>query len=294
MGKILLLERDLSFLGNWISIVIVKLTHKRIIWHIHDDLISNKVFFPGCKKATKYIFEFCIRTPDLIAVLSPKNKNIAGNFINPERIEVLPPCVKIFGGVKNENRNSNLFRVLYIGWLVKDKGIYDLLDIAKIIKQKGIKDIRFDVLGTGMSEKETTEIYKEIETHSLNDIVILHGLVMGQEKEEFLSNSDLFFSPTYWDAFPLVILEAMAFGLPILSTNVGGIVEIINNHGGAILTAPGDIEHMLKAIINLTYDKKLCKNMGLSNKKIYEDSYSPKVIIDKASKYYKKILVNTS
>lgn len=281
-------SHDLSFIGNWISILVAKIHGVRVVWHIHDDLSDKKVMFPGNKLITQLIFKLLIRSSDVIATLSNKSKKIIEVLDNKTNIEVIPPCVKIASNIELQSNKDN-FSILFVGWLVKDKGIFDLLKISELIRAYQI-DVQFIVLGTGMSEIETKQVNEEIKKLNLENIVQLKGVVIGEEKEKYFREASILIHPTYWDAFPLVIIEAMAFGLPIITTKVGGIPEIIGQDGGAIFHEPGDIEGMVKSIIFLKENEHIRAKICQSNRKRFEAVFHLEKIAEHTVDIYYKIL----
>ncbi len=277
-------SHDLSFMGNWLSILAAKILGVKVLWHIHDDLSDKKVMFPGKSFISRRIFKLLSRSADVVATLSSKSKKIVENLNEKIKVAVIPPCINISSKNKIQFEQNN-FSVLYVGWLIKDKGIFDLIKIAKILHDRKI-DVRFSVLGTGMSEIETNKVITKIEELELQDIIYLKGVVIGEEKEKYYQNSTVFISPTYWDAFPLVILEAMAFGLPIITTKVGGIPEIIGEEGKAIFHEPGDIEGMVNSIILLKENAHLCEEMEEKNKNRFENNFHIEKIASKTLAIY--------
>lgn len=283
-------SHDFSFIGNWLSILAAKILGAKVLWHIHDDLSDKKVIFPGTSFISRQIFNSLIRFSDVVATLSSKSKKIIENLNKKIKVVVIPPCISISSNNKKQFGQTN-FTVLYVGWLIKDKGIFDLIKIAKILYDRKI-DVKFCVLGTGMSEIETNDVFTKIGELELQDIIDIKGVVIGEEKEKYYQNSTVFISPTYWDAFPLVILEAMAFGLPIITTKVGGIPEIIGEEGKAIFHEPGDIEGMVNSIILLKENAHLCGEMGEKNKNRFENNFHVEKIASKTLAIYYELSGN--
>ena len=93
---------------------------------------------------------------------------------------------------------------------------------------------------------ETDKLKKIIEQESLGELIEFVGWVDGNQKIDLLNNSNVFILPSYNEGLPIAILEAMSYGLAIISTNVGGIPEIVNQNG--ILINPGDKIKLTEAI----------------------------------------------
>jgi glycosyltransferase involved in cell wall biosynthesis len=282
-------SHDLSFIGNWLSVLAAKTFRAKVLWHIHDDFSDEKVIFPGKNVLTKQFFYFLIKSADILGVLSEQNKSTIEMKHKRDNVVIIPPCVSISNRSVVHNQDVKTeFVILYVGWLVKDKGIFDLLQIAEKLNDSSI-DVKFIVLGTGMSDKETNLVKQKVEDYNLSKIFKLKGIVLGDEKENYFKHSNVFISPTYWDAFPMVIIEAMAFGLPIITTNVGGIPEIIGTDGSAVFHKPGDIDGMTNSIIRLMKNKELCKEMGTKNKIRFVQNFHLEIVSQKTVDIYNKL-----
>ena len=118
-------------------------------------------------------------------------------------------------------------------------------------------------IGGGMFEVERLKQF--IKANHLEDIIHFHGWVSGDDKIRLLNTADAFILPSYTEGVPISILEAETYGLPILSTAVGGIPEIVSDGGNGFLFTPGDKVAMKTAVDKLLVDTKLCRALGESS-----------------------------
>lgn len=163
---------------------------------------------------------------------------ILNNIVTPPSEEVLEKKRK-----QNVNMKPQL-RFLFLGWLGKRKGIWDLLDviIAHHKELKGKFMLRF-----GGNEFED-KIKKLIVNNHLEDVAQFEGWVSGQKKTELLEWANCFILPSYNEGLPISILEAMSYGMPVVSTPVGGITEIVKNGRNGVIVEPGKKEHIWNAL----------------------------------------------
>lgn len=114
-------------------------------------------------------------------------------------------------------------KLLFVGRLVKSKGVYELLEAAKILKEKSFPYI-LTIIGDG-SEREDMEKYVK-ENNLVEEIVMKGKLLYGETQKEY-SKHDIFINPSYTEGLPTTVLEAIANSLLVVATDVGGTREII-------------------------------------------------------------------
>lgn len=158
--------------------------------------------------------------------------------------KVVPNVVdtKIFYPSLKKDMNK-IKKLLLVALLLPIKGIPYLLQALAQLKQKR-QDFILDVVGDGPDREEYEKLAKELK---LNNVVKFHGLKTKLEIAEFMRNSNFFVLPSLWETLSCVLIEAMASGLPIIASNVGGIPEILNKDIG-ILVKPKDIDELIKAV----------------------------------------------
>jgi glycosyltransferase involved in cell wall biosynthesis len=141
--------------------------------------------------------------------------------------------------------------------LLERKGIFDLLEAIKIVSRNN-KKVRLILCGEGKIE----DVRKYILKLGIQDYVLTPGWVNGEQKKEILSNGYIFVLPSYIEAFPMSLLEAMAEGLPIITTSVGGVNDIIDDSIEGFVIQPGDIEMLVKKIELLLKEESLWIKMS--------------------------------
>jgi glycosyltransferase involved in cell wall biosynthesis len=158
----------------------------------------------------------------------------------------------------NENRlKSNAdgtYRITYIGRLVKIKGVDLLIQaVAEIVAQK---NVILDVVGDG---EERADLEKLAEQLGIAENVHFHG--QQAEVGRFLEQADIFVYPSVCqEVFGISIVEAMAYGLPCIANNVGGIPEIIENGKNGFLTKEPTVKGLAETIRRVT---ELYENGGI-------------------------------
>ena len=162
---------------------------------------------------------------------------------------------------KNTDATSHVPTIIHISCFEdKSKNISGLLESLKIIDDKGI-DFQCKLIGEGMDLDLMKEKAKELQ---LINKVSFTGLLQGQALADELSSGDFLVLSSNYENMPVVILEALASGLPVVSTNVGGIKEMIDDTKG-ILVEPRNKEALAEAMIKMiethkNYDANYLRN----------------------------------
>jgi glycosyltransferase involved in cell wall biosynthesis len=154
--------------------------------------------------------------------------------------------------------------IIAVGRLISKKGFANLICACELLA-KGGKSFRCEIIGEGPLENE---LRAQIEQLDLQDRVALSGAKPQREVRQRLSAASVFVLPSVVDAqggmdnLPTVIMEAMATGLPVISTNIGGIPEMIVQNETGFLVEPGDAVALAGAIEKIIDDRQLTQKLG--------------------------------
>lgn len=187
-----------------------------------------------------------------------------------------PVDIERFNKLKKEH---DRFVIVTAGRLSEQKNQKFLIETVGELS-KEIHDLRLIILGDGPLKAELSDYIREA---GLNEIVELVGNV--ENIEDYYAKADIFALSSLYEGVPLVILEAMAAGLPIISTDVGGIKDILGD--GGILVPAGDKFAYKNALRNLISDKALMSKLGKKASEISK-RYDSSVIADKYLKLFLK------
>lgn len=175
--------------------------------------------------------------------------------------------------------------VLFLGRLRQKKGIFDLVaSMPTVLKQ--CPDIRFVLAGDG----PRADIEALAEQLGVRHAIELPGWVDGPRKEQYLDRADLFVLPSYYEGLPMCLLEAMARGIPIVSTTVGGIPDLLEHDVHALLVEPGDVAQLGSALAALTASPDLRNRLSVAAFERVRNCYSLQHVCDVLS----NVLVNVS
>ena len=182
-------------------------------------------------------------------------------------------------------KDKSGYIVSYIGQLISEKGVLVFLDAAKILLRKH-KDIVFPIVGSGPQMNLLQDSAKEL---GMEQNILFLG--NRDDVEVILGASDILVCPSVWDeAFGLVIAEAMASGVPVVASNVGGIPEVIANFETGILVSPNNSKELAKTIDELLVDEKTRKNFGVAGRKRAEEYFTIGKMAGETTKLYQELL----
>lgn len=204
------------------------------------------------------------------------------NGVNIEDFEVTyskEQCRSITGLPQNHRI------IIFMGYLAPHKGPEFLLEAVYRLIQKQ-SDVLLVFMGTGILFKELKDL-----THQLgldNHVVFLGHISDKNFKAMVLKAADIFCLPSLYECFPLVILEAMASGLPVIASNISGIPELITHGKNGLLCQPGNSSELEEAINYLLENDTTRKEMGILNR-ILIKNYSWDEIASKTEKLYSDI-----
>lgn len=201
----------------------------------------------------------------ILSGLRRSHKLIAVSQASANRLRQLLPnadIVMIPNGIKTQEfapvvrKRDGFVRLLFVGGMGKLKGERDLLRAFQIAVAR-VPQLRISLLGHG-AETITTFC----DEAGLRPYIEHLGPVPHRHRAEFFRQADLFVLPSYGEGMPMSVLEAMAAGLPVISTKVGGIPELITSGQEGYLLAPGDVQAFAEQIVRLATDAELRTQMG--------------------------------
>lgn len=254
------------------------------IIHFHADVgLSGKLGF--LLPVYKEIFlKRILKSASKIVVLNEKYKVfINQNYGIFSNIKIIPNGVSKKFFINKKITSSKCKNLLFVGRLSIDKNVPKLIDATSLLKNTVILNIVGD--GEKKSELEGLILAKKLKS------VILHGNRTGKDLIKFYKNADIFLLTSDSEGLPLVLLEAMASGTPIIASDVRGIRELVGKTG--ILVNPPTSENFAKAIDSLIENKELRNTLSM-NGKVKARGYDWDKIVEKFETVYREVLNETN
>ena len=200
-----------SFYRKLPFIYIASWTKKPIINHIHGAEFES--FYTKASYIKKKLIKSVYKKCSVIVALSDEWKEKLSDIIPKNRIKVVENySILKEDAIKTRNNRGLNYQILFLGEIGRRKGCYDMPAIINKVSDI-IPNIKFVFGGTGDIE----QIKKLVKQYKVEQNVVFTGWVRGKEKDELLRKSDIFILPSYNEGMPMSILDAMGYGLPIIS-----------------------------------------------------------------------------
>lgn len=179
--------------------------------------------------------------------------------------------------------------ILFLSNLSRSKGVFDLIDAFSILKVKGVEFTGLIVGNQGDMTEAQIEV--ELRKRQLIEEVRLLGPKYGKEKYELLCATDIFVFPTYFEAFPGVVLEAMQFEIPVVSTYEGAIPEIIDEGINGLLVQKQNSNELAEKMNSLINNPEMREALGRNGRCKFVKQYTLEIFEENMKKAFNKILV---
>ena len=171
-----------------------------------------------------------------------------------------------------EKQSNKKLNFGFLSWFTEKKGLYYLID-AIAVSEKIYSNATFTLAGDG---PEKQKIEKLVSERALNHCVTFTGTLNDTAKEEFYKSIDVFVLPSItlqndMDGIPVVLMEAVSYGIPLISTNISGIPEICKDKYNGILINEKDSEELSNALLFFIDNRKALKTMAENAKNISND-----------------------
>ncbi|AVH69087.1 glycosyltransferase family 4 protein [Nostoc sp. 'Lobaria pulmonaria (5183) cyanobiont'] len=177
--------------------------------------------------------------------------------LNPKQVIVLPNPSELPTQIP-DRKNRSQISLVFCGRVGERKGAFDLIQAFANLSDHQRKCSRLIMAGDGEIEK-AQQLAASL---NLADEITFLGWINSEKRDEVLSQADVFILPSYNEGLPLAIVEAMSWSLPVISTPVGGIPELVISNKNGLLVPPGNIQQLSEAMELLIENETLRLSLG--------------------------------
>jgi glycosyltransferase involved in cell wall biosynthesis len=264
--------------------------------HLTPSSLAVRVFLAVRNKIMR-------RADSFVAICDEIAQELTSNGVNSEAIHLVPNSVDTLKFRPVDQRTKRLLRsrltlpkentiITYTGRLVSYKGLPLLMEVWTELQKKWKKSTLL-LLGSGGIDMHNCEadLKAYVRSHGLQESVHFAGDV--RNVHEYLQASDVFVFPTESDAFPLALVEAMACGLPAISTPVGAIKAIITHMQDGLIVQAGNHQQTYDALDTLMTDTALAARLGNAARHTVKERYSTERVTQKYITLFERIANST-
>lgn len=265
-----------AFFKDFFLISLLRLFNVRIVLHLHNKgviqhqhkWIYNKSYRLVFKNTSVILLSGYLYY-DIEKYVSTNNVYHCPNGLKDSNSYTVTKCIT----------KDSTFKILFLSNLIKSKGVFDLVNSCEILYNKGL-DFKCDFIG-GEGDITKVEFEEYVSKKGLSEHIKYLGKKFDEEKYREYANADVFVFPTSNDCFPLVLIEAMQFEIPIISTYEGGIPDIIDQGVNGYLVHKKDTKMIADKIDFLIKNPLTAKNMGKEGRNKYEDMFTQEIFEQK-------------
>lgn len=220
----------------------------KVILHMHGATFQT--WYMALDANGKHRVKRFLNGADCILILGEYWRSFIAEQVEDEtKIHVLYNAVNV---PERNPYDPGACQLLFLGEVGERKGVYDLLEAVKRIDAQLPEKTQLLLYGTNPDG----DIQQRISNHGLDGRVKYCGWADRAKKEDVFSQTAVSVLPSYYEGLPMTILEAMAHGIPCVSTNVAAIPEAVDDQSG-LLVQPGDIPALADAILDLVRDGEM-------------------------------------
>jgi glycosyltransferase involved in cell wall biosynthesis len=258
-----------AYWRDLIYMMVARLCRARVLYQVHGGP-APQAFCGGSALAGAFV-RATLRLADAIVVLSSSDREAFCRFGVAAQVLALPnavDCTPYNALVRERAAPARPLRLLYLGRLVREKGLYELLEGVRLARCQGAA-AELVLAGDGPE----AEGLRAVAARALAPVSFV-GAVRGADKIALLRWADVLALPSYAEGLPYALLESMAAGVPALATRVGAIPEVVTAGVNGVLFEPRSAPAIAAAIRTLTQDRAALARMSEASRATIAARYS--------------------
>ncbi|MBQ7976539.1 MAG: glycosyltransferase family 4 protein [Clostridia bacterium] len=268
-----------SFSRKYLIHRLCKLFGLKDIVHLHGSEFEK--WYNSCGQSKKEKIKRLLRECDKMFVLGEEWNTRVLNIEKNTDTAVIKNTVAIpENSVKWNEKN---FKVLFLGVLIKRKGVSDLLDTVSALKRdERIGNLHFVIAGSGEEEQNLKRKTKELNIEQEVEFV---GWIDNEKKMTLLKECQAMVLPSYNEGLPVAVLEAISYGMPVIATDVGDMKAAVKNEYNGFIVEPGDCESLADSLFKLN-DEDTFRKMSNNSSTLAKEEFSDQMYFHKLAKIF--------
>jgi glycosyltransferase involved in cell wall biosynthesis len=258
-----------SFLRDLLYVLILRVMRVPRLFHLHGQGISKAI---ARRPRLRALYQWAFKDAGVIFLSRTLLSDIA-SIDSVNNCFVLPNGIPDMGQEGGRVGRNGAPVILYFSNMARAKGPLVLIESLNRLRMEGVA---FEAVFAGNWESEgfRDSFFETVRQNGLEDVIEYVGPKYGDDKWKLFGQSDVFVLPSFMEAFPLVVLEAMASSLPVVATNVGAIPDMIEEGVNGYLVEPRDPEALTARLSRLLRDCELRSSLGEMGRKRFLSYYT--------------------
>jgi glycosyltransferase involved in cell wall biosynthesis len=261
-----------------------------VVCHLRGGNFHN--WLQTVSSATRLYVRFVHGLVDGQIVLGHNLRSLFADVLPPQRIHVVPNGKDVAYGPRpgGTGNTTGRVRLLFLGNMIRTKGAIDVLHAVPLVAQR-CPEAEFLFAGAWEDPALKLEIETFLRDHPQLPVRWL-GPLKGQEKQVALTSADIFLFPTYYppEGHPWVIIEAMAAGMPVISTDQGAILESVEDGINGFIVGKQNPGEIADRAINLIQDTGRRQTMGRESRRLYEERFTEERMVANLAAAFRAVL----
>lgn len=280
-------QTTMGFLKDSVFVIISRVFRTTTLLQLRGSNFRN--WLASTSKIMQAYVSFSLKRTQGVIVLGNNLRYLFSNFFPPDKIFVVPNGAD-FPVLPSSKKEMEKTRLLYLANLQGSKGIEDVISAVQKLKgRSSVGSLELNVIGDWFSDGIKGKVLDTVRSQELP--VIFHGIAVGDRKWKFLSEADIFiFPPREPEGHPWVIIEAMAAGLPIISTDQGAITESVIDGLNGFIVDPGRPDQIAEKIMLLMQNAELRMKMGQESRRLYEEKFTGEKMVERLTYAFHAVL----
>lgn len=187
-----------------------------------------------------------------------------------------------------ESPQKDTLNILFLAWLIAEKGIFDLIEAARNIVAQH-PHVRFWICGEGEHSQEARAKVKE---YGIAHAFDFKGWVKGERKMDMLRDADIYVLPSHFEGFPNSLMEAMASELPVISTTVGAIPELVHTPSNGLLYDAEDVKGLTEHLETFITQSESRRQAAQNARQTIRENNTIEIALQKFDDLFEKIEKN--
>ena len=247
-----------SFYRSVVDMMIGRRLGCRVILHIHGAKFDK--FYAHEPLWRRRLVARSLARADRIVALSSRWRDKLQHMSPNARVDIVENAVEIPSGTP-KRRQDGTCCFLLLARMDEWKGIDDLLDACTDLRRQGVA-VEVVLAGPSGTSGNATVLYEKIRTRNLVGMVRYVGPVHGEAKSNLLAAADAYVQPSHHEGMPIALLEALAYGLPVVATHVGAVPEVVNDGRHGLLVPPRRPDLLARAMRRLATEDQNRRDMS--------------------------------